>query len=644
MDEDEEDSLDKLAAEIADGRSINWQEIARLPEDDPRRRFLHHFRIVADIAEHHRTAVDDPSENLTTEPDPGQLARIGHVRALSTGVVEGQSVGRWGHLILRRRIGAGAFGEVFHAHDVWLDHPVALKLLKPEIAKSDFSARILHEARRLARVRHPNVVNVHGADMHDGRIGFWMDLVEGETLSERLARGRLSPGEAAHIGREVCLALAAVHGANLIHRDVKAQNVMRAHSGGRIILMDFGAGEFMDRPSASRRLSGTPLYLAPELFERASASIKTDVYAAGVLLFHLVTDAFPVTGSSMDALAEAHTRGDRKRLRDIRPDLPDDFVTVVERALDPDPTRRFASAGEMHAALGGDETKPRPAPPPSIWATLMRVVWGAGIVLAVAGVVGLLEARFFESGLRVEPAFTASIADYFVLGRRALLPVAIVWTLTAAVVAVLAGLVALARPYSGPLRRRLVSLNEQLDPVVQAGLIVCAGALACAVLTWTIYDVYYALTALALDPRPDLQDLSVLGPNGRPIHRGHAVASAILSFLLTLAVWFWFPRLEKRAAEPSLVRTLKWAAIVVVFLMIVIHAGTRPFIWDAREVVLFKNQPAFVIGSSDDELLLFKPEKGERRSERVRMDSPDLRRNVTQRALFDALPSDLNAK
>src|SRR5262245_58857281 len=644
MGEDDEDSLDKLAAEIADGRSIDWQEIARLPEDDPRRRFLQHLRIVADIAEHHRTAVDDPAENVTTEPDPGQLARIGNVRALATGVVEGHSVGRWGHLILRRRIGAGAFGEVFHAHDVWLDHPVALKLLKPEIAKSDFSSRILHEARRLARVRHPNVVNVHGADMHDGRIGFWMDLVEGETLSELLARGRLSPGEASHIGREVCLALAAVHGANLIHRDVKAQNVMRAYNGGRIILMDFGAGEFLDRPSASRRLSGTPLYLAPELFERAGASIKTDIYAAGVLLFHLVTDAFPVTGSSMEALAEAHKRGDRKRLRDVRSDLPDDFVTVVERAMDADPSRRFASAGEMHAALGGDEPKAQPAPRPSIWAKVMTVVWAVGVVFAATGVLGLLASRGFESSMRMEPAFTAGIADYFIVGRRALLPFVIVWSLAAAVIAALAGLVVLLRPYSGPLGRRLSLLNERLDPAVQAGLIVFAGGVAFAVFTWAFWDVYNAITALALDRRPDTLDLSVLGPQGRDIHRAHALRSAVLSFLLGLAAWFWFPRLEKRSSEPSLVRTLRWAAIVLAFLVVLIEAFPRPFIWDAREVVLFKNQPAFVIGSSDDELLLFKPAKGERRSERVRKDSPDLRRNITQRALFDALPSDLNAK
>jgi hypothetical protein len=636
MDEDD-DSLDKLAADIADGGSIDWEAIAQLPQDDPRRHFLEHLRVVAEIAEHHRSAVDEPSGQVTTEPDPDQLARVGHVRAPAA-VVEGQSVGRWGHLILRRRIGAGAFGEVFHAHDVWLDHPVALKLLKPEIAKSDFSSRILHEARRLARVRHPNVVNVHGADMHDGRIGFWMDLIEGETLSELVSRGRLSHGEASHIGREICLALAAVHGANLIHRDVKAQNVMRAFNGGRIILMDFGAGEFMDRQADDRRMRGTPLYLAPEFFEGGRASVVTDVYAAGVLLFHLVTKEFPVMGPSIEALAEAHRRGERRRLRDVRPDLPDQFVTVVERALDRDPARRFASAGEMHAALGGDEFRPRPAPSPSIWSKLVPVMWAAGVLFAAAGVLGLFASRFFESALRIEPTFTAGIADYFVEGRRVLLPFVIIWTLTAAAVAALAGLVALVRPSSGPLRRRLSSLNERVDPAVQAGLIVCAGALAFAALTWAFYDVYYALTALALDRRPELLDLSILGPDGRRIHRSHAMLSALVSFLLGLAVWLWFPRLEKRASEPSLVRTLKWSAIVVAFLVILVEAAPRPFIWDPREVVLLKNQPAFVVGSSEDELLLFKPVKGERRSERVRKDSPDLRRNVAQRALFDALP------
>src|SRR4030095_1679747 len=166
--------------------------------------------------------------------------------------------------------------------------------------------------------------------------------------------------------------------------------------------------------------------------EGRRASVGTDVYAAGVLLFHLVTKEFPVTGSSIDALAEAHRRGERRRLRDVRPDLPDQFVSVVERALDRDAARRFASAGEMHAALGGDEPGQRPATRPSFWAKLGPGVCAAGVVRGAGGVIGFLEARFFESGLRIEPAFTASIVDYFTVGRRALLPVAVVWTLTAA--------------------------------------------------------------------------------------------------------------------------------------------------------------------------------------------------------------------
>ena len=353
MDEDP-DFLDKLAESVADGHSIDWADLARLPKDDPRRVLLEQLRVVAEIAEHHRSAADDPAVDASTltKLDLGDPAV-----PVSTTAAAPTAVGRWGHLLLRRKIGEGAFGEVFHAHDTWLDHPVALKLLKPEVAARDSSQRILHEARRLARVRHPNVVTVHGADSHGGRLGFWMELVEGQTLAALAASGRLSAGEAAQIGQELCLALAAVHHAELVHRDVKAQNVMRARDGGRIILMDFGAGEPM---GATRRGAlGTPLYVAPELFHGAPAAISTDIYALGVLLFFLVTGQYPVMGVSLPALIDAHAKGARRRLRDVRPDLPDGFATVVERAIDPNPARRFQSAGDFHAALAA--YLPRPA-------------------------------------------------------------------------------------------------------------------------------------------------------------------------------------------------------------------------------------------------------------------------------------------
>src|SRR4029450_10180893 len=132
--------LNKLAESVADGDSIDWGRLEGLPTDDPRRRFLQHLRIIADVAEQPRSAVDDTLAVTKAGPvfDPdvhiGGVAGVGYA---GPQVV----VGRWGHLVLRRKIGEGAFGEVFHAHDTWLDHPVALKLLKPNIAQSDVSSR-----------------------------------------------------------------------------------------------------------------------------------------------------------------------------------------------------------------------------------------------------------------------------------------------------------------------------------------------------------------------------------------------------------------------------------------------------------------------------------------------------------------------
>jgi serine/threonine-protein kinase len=633
--EEDPDPLDKLAESVADGDSIDWSRLEGLPPDDPRRRFLQHLRIIADVAEQHRSASDDPLAVTKAVPafDPD-----GHLGVASVGYTGAQAVvGRWGHLVLRRKIGEGAFGEVFHAHDTWLDHPVALKLLKPDITESDFSSRILHEARRLARVRHPNVVSVHGADKHDGRVGFWMDLIEGDTLSALVANGRLSAGEASHIGQEVCLALAAVHQASMVHRDVKAQNVMRAADGGRIILMDFGAGEFMGRPTAGR-IRGTPLYLAPEIFKGGAATVSTDIYAVGVLLYHLVTGSYPVTGSSLDSLADAHAKGERRRLRDERPDLPASFVTIVEQAIDADPKGRFTTAGDFYAALTGEEKAREHKGDTSIVKRLYQAVVVVVGTLAATEALGLLASRAFERLLHVDPVFAAGAQDYFRVGVLALFPFVIVWTAFGAVVALLVGLRALIWPHMGLIRRRWSSLSERLDPATLAGLVVCLGVAGLAALTLSFYGVYYALTALGLDQRPDLLDLSILGPAGRPVHRTHAFWSAILSFTLGVAAWLWFPRLEKRVSDPSRVRTLKWAALIVAFLVVAVEAVPRPIIWDLREMVLFEDQPAFVIGTSNEELLLYKPAPGERTSLRVRKDAAGLRRNVASRALFDSVP------
>ena len=308
---------------------------------------------------------------------------------------------------MRRKIGEGGFGEVYHAHDTWLDHPVALKLFKQGGSGRHSTDRILHEARKLARIRHPNVVTVHGADSHDGRVGFWMDLIEGTTLEHMVRKRRLSAGEAAYIGQDVCRALAAVHRSGIIHRDIKAQNVMRCAEDGRIILMDFGAGEFIvDRPRTSpgRVRPCTP---APEVFESGTASVRSDIYAVGVLMYFLVTGGFPVRGSSIADLVEAHRRGERGRLRDGRPDLPYQFVSIIERALDPDPVRRFASAGELESALGGSIQPVNPVPAPVLIGrnlertAVQKLSIGAATALISTIMIGWIACRMFDTGIGV---------------------------------------------------------------------------------------------------------------------------------------------------------------------------------------------------------------------------------------------------
>ena len=209
---------------------------------------------------------------------------------------------------------------------------------------------MIEEGRLLARVRHPNVVTVYGADRVDGRVGLWMEFVHGRTLEAVLhEHGRFSAKEAALIGLDLLHALSAVHSAGLLHRDVKAQNVMR-EAGGRIVLMDFGAGR--EIPTAgSAEVAGTPLYLAPEVFAIGTPTARSDIYSVGVLLFHLVTGEYPVRGATVSAIREAHAEKRRVWLRDVRPDLARPFVEVVERALAFDPDERYASAGAMERAL-----------------------------------------------------------------------------------------------------------------------------------------------------------------------------------------------------------------------------------------------------------------------------------------------------
>jgi len=306
--------LQTLAEAVADGSPVNWGDAESTARTDEERRAIAQLRGLA------------------------MLQDAARAQTLS-----------WGPLEIKHEIGRGTFGIVYRAWDPRLDREVALKLLHEADGDSRDAAAVVAEGRLLARIRHPNVVVVHGADTHDKRIGVWMEFITGATLKGLLQQqGPLGASEAAVIGRDLCSAVAAVHKQGYLHRDIKAQNVMR-EAGGRIVLMDFGAGGASADDDAS--LTGTPAYLAPEVMAGGTHSPQSDIYSLGVLLYHLVSGQFPVVGASLDEMRGVHARGEAVPLRDGRPDLPEAFIRVVERATAANPALRPRSAGAFEELL-----------------------------------------------------------------------------------------------------------------------------------------------------------------------------------------------------------------------------------------------------------------------------------------------------
>jgi serine/threonine-protein kinase len=349
-----------VAEAVADQTPVDWEET---PLTDPR---LAGLRGIAAVA----AAFRDAAQHAEREGQPE---------------IRESMLFTWGHLQVRERIGGGSFGDVYRAWDPVLERDVALKLWRSNDGPAGSGGkRFLHEARLLARVRHSNVLTVHGVEHHDGRAGLWTDLIDGESLEERLAGGGpLGAEEAALVGVDLCRALSAVHEAGLIHGDIKAANVLRER-GGRIVLADFGAGT----AAASNMRSGacgTPLAMAPEVLRGGAPTPSSDLYSLGVLLYRLVSGRHPFEPETLGQLLEEHHKGSRVPLADRRPDLPLAFTEAVERALEPAPVDRFRSAGEMERALA--RALPENgygARPTSSWWPWRWLAAGAGVAAVAA--------------------------------------------------------------------------------------------------------------------------------------------------------------------------------------------------------------------------------------------------------------------
>ncbi len=259
----------------------------------------------------------------------------------------GAAVGRY---LIRDVLGWGGFATVYRAWDPVMAQDVALKLLLPQRALNPLARRrFLAEMRALAPLRHPNIVAFYGAGEADGQLYYAMEVVEGATLAT-LAQNRPLPlTEVAALLGPLCSAIDYLHAAGVVHRDLKAGNVMLT-TNGRVVLMDFGIARALDETQLTLTAGylGTPGVMSPEQVRGQPVGPRADIYALGALTFQLLAGRLPFTGDAAHVL-HAHAFDDPPPLRDFAPGLPEDVYAIVAAALAKDPAERPARAAAFAA-------------------------------------------------------------------------------------------------------------------------------------------------------------------------------------------------------------------------------------------------------------------------------------------------------
>lgn len=246
-----------------------------------------------------------------------------------------------GRFEVLRRLGSGGMGEVYEALDTALDRRVAVKLIRSALLSDESGARFAREARALARIDHPNVVTVYEAGVQDDVPYLVMELLEGVGLQQLLReRGPQDEATVRAVAAGVCRALAAVHEAGMVHRDVKPSNIQLTRTG-RVALHDFGIAQQHDSTAVTHTgiVVGTPAYLAPEQIRGAPSGRQSDMYALGSCVFEMLTGAPPFAAESMHALMFRIAQEPAPRLHGST-GIPDDLADLVEALLRKDPASR----------------------------------------------------------------------------------------------------------------------------------------------------------------------------------------------------------------------------------------------------------------------------------------------------------------
>ncbi|HEU4734516.1 MAG TPA: protein kinase [Kofleriaceae bacterium] len=305
---------------------------------------------------------DDEPTTIRPSPFPALVQDVAGTRSSPRGFAASLR-GRVGKYELRDQLGRGAFGVVFTARDPSLDRDVAIKVLHPtHLANQEIVQRFLQEARAAARIAHPGIVTIHdcgGVEIGGGSTAFIaMELLSGESLTGRLARcGRLPPRAAEEIARQVASALEAAHRADVLHRDLKPDNIYLVPdpampTGERVKVLDFGLAKLgQEGHTQLQMVFGTPRYMSPEQC-RSAAQVdhRSDIYALGCILFELVTGQLPFDGD-VRQLIERHRRAIPPRASTLVAGLPSALDGLIAEMLAKDPMERPQTMGAVQRAL-----------------------------------------------------------------------------------------------------------------------------------------------------------------------------------------------------------------------------------------------------------------------------------------------------
>jgi TolB-like protein/Tfp pilus assembly protein PilF len=325
---------------------------------------------------------------------------------------------RLGHYRIVEKVGAGGMGEVYRAHDEQLDRDVALKVLPASAVEDDTArARLLREARAAAGLNHPNICTIHEVGESDGRAYIAMELVDGRMLSDVSRSGPVPIADVVQYGCQIAEALAHAHARQIVHRDLKCANVI-ALGDRRVKVLDFGlAKKVADQglPDATTgqvratltepgMLAGTLAYMAPEQLRGEPADARSDLWAAGVVLYELATGSLPFRARTAFELSSQILN---EPLAAMPRSVPLALRAVVERCLEKQPSRRYQTAADLRRALDGVQSDAAPAT--VLRYTISRRPWltTSLAVVVLAAIVGALNVerirtRWFGGAPRVE--------------------------------------------------------------------------------------------------------------------------------------------------------------------------------------------------------------------------------------------------